>query len=198
MRKIICKKRLLQIMTRAIALAVGVVIMTSVAIGTAWIIADGLNREAGYNQQVYEDQIDSVRGNAMLSDREIKLFEDIEKGLSNGAIVTQTRDGYKLSNSSISILPQKKTFVITYYTANDTGMDGKGITKSGTMAAAGRTIAVDPDVIPLGSRVLIDGQEYIAEDTGSAIIGNRIDIFVESQDEAVRRGITSMQVEVMR
>lgn len=52
-----------------------------------------------------------------------------------------------------------------------------------------RTIAVDPKVIPLGSRVEINGQIYIAEDTGGAIKGNRIDMCVSSHAEAYRRGV---------
>ena len=48
------------------------------------------------------------------------------------------------------------------------------------MAKAGRTVAVDPRVIPLGIRLLIDGQEYIAEDVGGAVKNNHIDIFFDS------------------
>ncbi|MGL4796966.1 MAG: 3D domain-containing protein, partial [Paraclostridium sp.] len=48
------------------------------------------------------------------------------------------------------------------------------------------TIAVDPRVIPLGSLVYVDGYGYaIAEDTGGAIKGNIIDVFVNSYDEAI-------------
>ena len=60
-----------------------------------------------------------------------------------------------------------------------------GPTASGAMPEAGRTIAVDPDVIPLGSRVYIAGYgEYVAEDTGSAIVGARIDVYMDSHEEA--------------
>ena len=52
-----------------------------------------------------------------------------------------------------------------------------------------RTIAVDPTVIPLGSEVEINGQIYIAEDTGSAIKGNKIDLCVRSHSEAYARGV---------
>ncbi len=60
-----------------------------------------------------------------------------------------------------------------------------GITKTGTRATVGRTIAVDPLVIPLRSKVYISFPEpyknlngiYYAEDTGSLIKGNKIDIF---------------------
>ena len=57
-----------------------------------------------------------------------------------------------------------------------------GPTYSGTMPEEGRTIATDPDVIPIGTHVIIDDHEYIAEDTGSAIKGNRIDIFVDTHE----------------
>ena len=60
-----------------------------------------------------------------------------------------------------------------------------GPTASGVMPQAGRTIAVDPEVIPLGSHVYIDGLgEYIAEDTGSAIVGARIDVYMDTHDAA--------------
>lgn len=63
-----------------------------------------------------------------------------------------------------------------------------GITSTGARAREGRTIAVDPEVIPLGSTVMIDGEEYIAEDTGGKIKGNKIDVFVESHQEAIQKG----------
>jgi 3D (Asp-Asp-Asp) domain-containing protein len=69
-----------------------------------------------------------------------------------------------------------------------------GITATGTQATAGRTIAVDPKVIPLGTEVIIDGQHYIAEDTGGAIKGNKIDIFCDSHEEAINRGRTTREV----
>lgn len=53
---------------------------------------------------------------------------------------------------------------------------------------AGRTIAVDPRVIPLGSKVRMNGREYVAEDTGGAIKGKQIDLFMGSHNEAMRFG----------
>ena len=65
-----------------------------------------------------------------------------------------------------------------------------GITASGTKVTEGRTIAVDKRVIPLGSVVHIDGfGDFIAEDTGSAIKGNRIDILVGSHAQAYQLGV---------
>lgn len=71
-----------------------------------------------------------------------------------------------------------------------------GITKIGTKATAGRTVAVDPEVIPLGSTLLIDGQEYIAEDIGGAIKGNKIDIFHNSHAEALEYGKQTHTVQI--
>lgn len=61
-----------------------------------------------------------------------------------------------------------------------------GITATGTMATEGRTVAVDPDVIPLGSEVLINGVIYIAEDTG--VHGKTIDLFINSHAQAAAMG----------
>lgn len=61
-------------------------------------------------------------------------------------------------------------------------------TATGTIPQQGRTIAVDPSVIPLGSKVKIGDTVYTAEDTGAAIKGNRIDIFFESHKEALDWG----------
>lgn len=62
-------------------------------------------------------------------------------------------------------------------------------TKSGTIPTADRTVSVDPDVIPLGTVLIIDGCEYIAEDTGSAVKGNIIDIYFDSHELAVEYGV---------
>jgi 3D (Asp-Asp-Asp) domain-containing protein len=74
--------------------------------------------------------------------------------------------------------------------------DEKATTASGTHAAEGRTVAVDTDIIPLGSIVEIDGHEYIAEDTGSAIQGERIDIYFNSHSDALAFGRQSAQVKI--
>lgn len=72
-----------------------------------------------------------------------------------------------------------------------------GITAMGTKATAGRTIAVDPKVIPLGSKVIINGNTYIAEDTGGGIKGNKIDMFFNSHQEALNWGIKTLDVFIL-
>ena len=72
-----------------------------------------------------------------------------------------------------------------------------GITATGTKAKAGRTIAVDPKKIPLGSKVIIDGNEYIAEDVGGAIKGNKVDIYFDSHSEALKFGRKTVKLTII-
>ena len=65
-----------------------------------------------------------------------------------------------------------------------------GITSSGALAKEKHTIAVDPNVIPMGSQVHLEGLgTFIAEDTGGAIKGNRIDVYMEDHNQALQFGI---------
>lgn len=67
-------------------------------------------------------------------------------------------------------------------------------TASGTIPTARRTIGVDPDVIPFGTTVIISGHEYVAEDRGGAVKGNKIDIFFDDHDEALEFGRQTAEV----
>ena len=69
-----------------------------------------------------------------------------------------------------------------------------GITATGTVATAGRTIAVDPSIIPYGSIVKINNIEYVAEDCGGAIKDNKVDIFFDSHEEALQWGVKYAEV----
>lgn len=75
-----------------------------------------------------------------------------------------------------------------------------GITFSGTRATEGQTIAVDPKVIPLGSEVFVYElrRTFIAEDTGGAIKGARIDLYMDQVQDAVKWGVRQVRVQVRR
>ena len=68
-----------------------------------------------------------------------------------------------------------------------------GITASGVKATAGRTVAVDKS-IPFGTKLIINGHEYVAEDRGGSINGNKIDIFMESHAECLNFGVQYKEV----
>jgi 3D (Asp-Asp-Asp) domain-containing protein len=78
------------------------------------------------------------------------------------------------------------------------------ITKTGTSPVEGRTIAVDPEVIPLGSRVYVSCESwpevngwYIAEDTGGVIKGNIIDVYMQDYDDCIQWGRRQVEVRVL-
>ena len=91
-------------------------------------------------------------------------------------------------------------FEITAYCACESCCPGTsdGLTSTETIATEGRTIAVDPNVIPLGSIVEINGVSYVAEDIGGAIKNNRIDIFFNSHDDAREFGRQYLDVHIIR
>ncbi len=76
-----------------------------------------------------------------------------------------------------------------------------GVTKSGVVAATG-IIAADPKVLPIGSIIEIDAGKYsgiyTVMDTGSAVNGNRIDIFIPDYDEAMQFGSRKVAVKILR
>lgn len=74
--------------------------------------------------------------------------------------------------------------------------DGVVYTASGARAEAGKTIAVDTDIIPFGTEVKIGDTIYTAQDTGSAVKGNVIDIYYDSHDDALEHGVKYVKVEV--
>lgn len=106
-----------------------------------------------------------------------------------------------LRETLAAIMPpcmQKETFIVTAYESSprSTGKWAQfNLTKSGTTPAKLRTIAVDPSVIRLGALCYLKGWGWaVAEDTGSAIKGKRIDIYLDSVEEAVNFGVKEITV----
>lgn len=94
---------------------------------------------------------------------------------------------------------QSMTMEATAYTAGCAGCSG--ITANGTdlrNSPNKKVIAVDPSVIPLGSKVHVEGYgTAIAADTGGAIKGNRIDLHVPTKSDAFSFGRQSVKVTVL-
>jgi 3D (Asp-Asp-Asp) domain-containing protein len=92
-------------------------------------------------------------------------------------------------------------YTITAYCACSRccGVWANGYTATGTLATEGRTIAVDPKVIPYGTHVLLiwpDGTQhsYISEDCGGGVNGNHIDVFFNDHQAARVFGVQSAMV----
>ena len=62
-----------------------------------------------------------------------------------------------------------------------------------------KVIAVDPSVIKLGTKVYVEGYGYaIAGDTGSAIKGNKIDVFMPTQSSALKWGRKTVKIKIFK
>lgn len=69
-------------------------------------------------------------------------------------------------------------------------------TASGTRPRENRTIAVDKRLIPLGTKVQIGKETYVAEDTGGAIKGKKIDVYYSSHGKAMSHGVKYQKIKV--
>ena len=98
---------------------------------------------------------------------------------------------YRTYESPPTQQPITYTMIATAYT--HTGYR----TATGTWPSRG-TIAVDPTIIPLGTRLYVEGYgEGIAEDTGGAIQGHIIDLYMESEDECWAWGRRQVEVRII-
>lgn len=88
-------------------------------------------------------------------------------------------------------------FFITYYCAcaECCGAGGGKLTASGTTPKAGRTVAINPNMIKYGTKLKIGNKSgYVAEDTGGGIGNYHIDIFVNDHQEALNKGVAYKDV----
>lgn len=69
------------------------------------------------------------------------------------------------------------------------GEYANGYTATGAKATQGVTIAADPDVLPMGTEIELDGHTYTVQDTGGDIAGNRLDLYFDSHDDALQWGV---------
>ena len=118
--------------------------------------------------------------NRMLEQQTTLYYEILEKKVKTSPVPKRVVGNNKLGR-----------FKLSWYSPKELGKETPEQlkTSTGKVPKEGRTIAVDPKVIPYGSIVYIQGYGYfIAEDCGGAIKGNRIDIFTASYATAIKNG----------
>jgi len=112
--------------------------------------------------------------------------------------IEQPKEEVQVS-SDVEESVKEMTVTATAYTAYCKGCSGT--TAIGIDLRANpnqRVIAVDPRVIPLGTKVWVEGYgEAIAGDTGGAIKGNKIDVFIPSQKSAMAWGVKTVKIRIL-
>ncbi len=153
---------------------------------TTCLNAEGMVLPGESSNVVAAGVIHKSKGTGIFADAVDQVTADYEGGSVEGV-----RVGVPEAASSDAVLTPLGTFRITHYCPCSIccGPWANGITSSGVVAVTNHTIAVDPEQIPYGSKVVINGQVYVAEDCGGAIRENCIDIYVATHEEAESRGV---------
>ncbi|GAB7387229.1 3D domain-containing protein [Bacillaceae bacterium] len=184
----------------------------TLAKGETRVLREGRNGEAFYEYKVtYVDGKETAR--ELLAKKMTK--EKRDRVVALGTVVAVARGTKQPAARRAPLkLPSRggdvrasaqrvlRDVTLTAYSAESAGKNpndpGYGITATGVKAEEGRTIAVDPNVIPLGWWVYIDGYGYRrAEDTGGAVNGKKIDVYFENNRNARRFGVKQADVYVI-
>jgi 3D (Asp-Asp-Asp) domain-containing protein len=143
----------------------------------------------------YAGQIDGVFGGETLA--AVKDFQTYN-GLQPDGVVGKDPIAVlqrERSSTEPSRYSRQLVMIATAYTSQDAG--------NGNWTARGNELrrglaAVDPRVIPLGTRLFISGYGYaIADDIGGAIKGNKIDLAFDNRDEAFQFGVQRVTVYIL-
>ena len=128
-----------------------------------------------------------------------KLSWEEEEPIESEAVLseTETESIEETTSNEMNDSAKKIIVVATAYSRNQPSLTN--ITAMGIdLSENPQVIAVDPAVIPLGTKVYVDGYgEAIAGDTGSAIIGNRVDLHMESIDASFAWGIQEVELTII-
>lgn len=132
----------------------------------------------------------------LLSEKVVNKKQDKVVTVGTQTTVAQASRGV----TNVSSSSGKEIYVSsTAYTASCKGCSGVTSTGVDLKSNPGaKIIAVDPSVIPMGSKVYVEGYGYaVAADKGGAIKGNRIDVFFSSKDDAYRWGVKKVKIRVL-
>ncbi|EJX00038.1 protein containing 3D domain protein [gut metagenome] len=153
---------------------------------------------------VLADTLDEKKGTGTIHKSKGKgvFAEAVDEVGAGGSRLNKNgvQEGTPMAVSSDAVLRSLGTFRITHYCPCSIccGPWANGITSTGVTATTNHTIAVDPSQIPYGTKVVINGQVYVAEDCGGAIKNNCIDIYVGSHEEGERKGVYYTEVYVIQ
>lgn len=145
-------------------------------------------------QDVQEQANKSIK--EVVSEEQKPTQKPVEKVAPVQEEVAQSKQVTPASSESAT-----KTLTMTATAYSEDCDDCSGITATGFNLRANpdaKVIAVDPDVIPLGTKVYVEGYGYAtALDTGGAIKGNKIDVFIPNESEVTKWGVKQVKVQIL-
>lgn len=159
-----------------------------IAVFTVIIVSgDAMRRQSAFHQEAIQKAL--VKTHAVLVNKNAKIKALTKENLELRKKLLKKAKLPSRQSVVPAIMRGGQQFVATAYTHSGYN------TASGVYPRAGRTIAVDRRLIRLGTKVTVrcpsapeyDGV-YTAEDTGGAICGNRVDIFIDTRHEAINFG----------
>lgn len=140
----------------------------------------------------------NLKSDLIFPNQKLSIVSNAKKSKKSAA--TAGKPALKTVSRSTSTNAVKEfTVSATAYTAYCNGCSG--ITKTGLDLRKNsdlKVIAVDPNVIKLGTKVHVEGYGYaIAGDIGSAIKGNKIDVFIPTKSEAYKWGRKNVKLTIV-
>lgn len=176
--------------------------INSEAVNASYLEKKDLNTNIyDFNNHIYAVNINNIdnsinidfksKSETIINDLNIHN-KNIEEKKVDDVLSTTNSDNIKIESNPTNNYKEVYTMMSTAY-AGDT------ITYMGTTPVRDpdgiSTIAVDPSIIPLGSKVYIPGYGLaIASDTGGLIKGNRIDLFLNSEDECINWSVQTVSL----
>ena len=163
----------------------------NLAKGTEKVIKEG---QKGLISKEYEITLENGKEVSRVVLNEKKLKDKTDKVVAVGTKAKSVQVASRGTENGRQIYVTS-----TAYTASCNGCSGTTATGVNLHANPNaKVIAVDPNVIPLGSKVYVDGYGYaVASDTGGAIKGNKIDVFFPSKSDAYRWGRKTVKIKIL-
>lgn len=170
-----------------------------------WISGDyALTESQAMEQQAKKTEVKAATTNTVDQKNDSNDSKDsaVKEEKSEEAVSNNTQNNNQNNNSNESSKTEETTSSNNnsgrLMTVNASAYAGHSITATGTTPKWG-TIAVDPSVIPYGTKVYIPKFDMVftAEDCGGAIKGNKIDIFMNSESECTTFGRQNIEIQIL-
>ncbi|WP_232787096.1 MULTISPECIES: 3D domain-containing protein [unclassified Planococcus (in: firmicutes)] len=186
-------KKLLAALGMAMLLLLGTSLTTSAASNVYTVKSGDTLYKISQQTKVSVTNLKSYNGlksNLIFPKQQLKLKKTTAQTISKPSTPSSSKDK----------VVKEFTVSATAYTAYCKGCSG--ITRTGINLKKNpglKVIAVDPKVIPLGSKVWVEGYgTAIAGDTGGAIKGKKIDVFIPTQSQALKWGRKNVKVKILK